>query len=549
MSINNSKRQKFVITKDHRILAKNSFYSFLNTYGSFFFSTITSFLLARLIKDVLWGYLVLALSSIAVINLILSFFPPGLDDSLNYYIPKYLALNKKSELKYFFKSAIYFKLIFLIPYFILNLVIISFFKQLFAISLREYTYLLLILSPLVIILSLEKIFYAIYRGLNKFNIIFILLIVRYSFNITALIFCFFLFSPVNIEIIAYIDLFSFLIPFLLNCIFILKSYFKINVNKEKKQNFKIFIKKSLHYGGPIRLGRFFTVLWGEIQTQSVGIFNSSQSALGLNISKNYTAVSSNMTLTFSSPLTISFTRLSAKENTNQINKLYNMILIYSMVFLTFITGILYYFADFFIFFIYGESYLIYSPIIKLFLFTIIFLGTSTPYNSLMLAMNKVKWVLILRVIAFAIRVPLFLILVIYLDLFLSIFGIIISNIIISIIALIFSVKIGKISLNFKKLLKLLLAFFLSLIITWILEFILIEDLNYLILQQINLLFFRNLNLISIGLFILLFFILILIFKIFTNKDLEYIEAFFDKNTKLHIFIRKGLNLFKKVVRD
>lgn len=49
MSKNIEKTPKSKITRDHRILAKNSLYSFLNSYGSFFFSLITSFLLARLI--------------------------------------------------------------------------------------------------------------------------------------------------------------------------------------------------------------------------------------------------------------------------------------------------------------------------------------------------------------------------------------------------------------------------------------------------------------------------------------------------------------------
>ena len=126
MSIDNNKAQKINVTKTHRILAKNSLYSFLSSYGSFFLSLITSFLLARLITQELWGLLILALSYIAIFNIILSFLPPGLDATLNYYIPQYLALKEYSNLKYFIKKAIYLKLLFIGLLFLISLFLFFF---------------------------------------------------------------------------------------------------------------------------------------------------------------------------------------------------------------------------------------------------------------------------------------------------------------------------------------------------------------------------------------------------------------------------------------
>ncbi len=549
MSIDNNKAQKVKITKTHRILAKNSLYSFLSSYGSFFLSLVTSFLLARLITQELWGMLIIALSYIAIFNIFLSFLPPGLDATLNYYIPQYLALKEYSNLKFFIKKAIYLKLLFTCPLFLISLVLFFFFSQIFTITIKDYTNLLIILSPLIVILSLNNVLASIYRGLNMFNVLFLLLLIRYCFNISALIFSFYFFNPLKIEIVAYIDLLSFLFPFILSCLIVIIKYTKIQHTEKRNEDLKDFISKTLNYGGPIRLGRFFTDIWSEIQTQSIAIFASAEIVTGFNISKNYIGVSSSVALTFSNPLLISFSGLSAKNNYYQINKLYNLVLIYSIFLLTLITGVLFLCTEFFLAFIYGQSYLIYTNILNLMLFTLIFLSIGMPFEALILSIGKTKVMLSYRVIAFIVRVPIFLTFLINFGLLWGIFGIIMSNLIISIIAVVLSIKVGKIELNVIKLILLFLTFFIALGVVWLLEIVILNKVNLLILESLNLLFFSKLNLISISLFILTFLCLIIIFRVFTTKDIEYIEAFFDKSTGLHIFIRKCMNILKKIVRD
>ncbi len=537
------------ITRDHRILVKNSLYSFLNSYGSFFFSLVTSFLLARLISKELWGFLIITLSYIAIFNIISSFFPPGLDATLNYHIPRYLALKEYSDLKYFIKKAIYLKLLFIGPLFLISLFLFFFFSQIFTTTLKDYTNLLIILSPLIVILSLNKVLASIYRGLNMFNVLFLLLLIRYCFNISALIFCFYFFNPLKIEIVAYINLLSFLFPFILSCLIVIIKYTTIQHTEKRNEDFKDFISKTLNYGGPIRLGRFFTEIWSEIQTQSIATFTSVEIVTGFNISKNYIGVSSNAARTFSDPLIITFSGLNAKNNYDQINKLYNLVLIYSIFLLTLITGVLFLCTEFFLVFIYGQSYLIYAKIFNLMLFTLIFLSIGMPFEALILSIGKTKIMLSYRIIAFIIRIPIFLVFLINFGLLWGIFGIIISNLIISIIALVLSIKVGKIKLNVIKLIFLFLTFFIALGAVWLLEILILDKINYLILQKLNLSFFQKLNLLSICTFIFIFLFLLVILKVFTTKDIEYIKAFFDKNTKTHIFIRKCMNLLKKIVRD
>ena len=85
-----------IISKDHRKFAKSAIYSLFNSYGIFIFQIIISFFIARLISQELWGFLLLAMSFINIVLLILSFFPPALNFSLNYYIPRYVALNQNN---------------------------------------------------------------------------------------------------------------------------------------------------------------------------------------------------------------------------------------------------------------------------------------------------------------------------------------------------------------------------------------------------------------------------------------------------------------------
>jgi len=62
MNEKDTKEFKKRLTKEHKILAKNTFYSFLQRATGFFLSIVTSFLIARMITKEIWGYLILALS-------------------------------------------------------------------------------------------------------------------------------------------------------------------------------------------------------------------------------------------------------------------------------------------------------------------------------------------------------------------------------------------------------------------------------------------------------------------------------------------------------
>ena len=151
---NNNETTDPLVKREVLTLARNSLYSFLNSYGTFIFSIITFIFMARLISDVEWGYLILANTYILIILLILSFLPPGLGPSLNYYFPRYLVQNDFSQLKSHIKYVIYIKVVFIIPVFFISIMIFVFFTDIFTITLHNHTNLLLLLSPIIIITGL-----------------------------------------------------------------------------------------------------------------------------------------------------------------------------------------------------------------------------------------------------------------------------------------------------------------------------------------------------------------------------------------------------------
>ena len=546
---NNNKTTDSSVKKEVLTLARNSLYSFLNSYGTFIFAIITFFFMARLISDVEWGFLILANTYILIILLILSFLPPGLGPSLNYYFPRYLAQNEFSQLKSHIKYVIYIKVVFIIPVFLISILVFVFFADLFAITLQNHTNLLLLLSPIIIITGLDSILIFINKGLNLFKIVFILLIVRYIFNIGALTFCIFVLNTVDLEVIALINVLSLLLPFLLNCIVVFIKYKRIKDDNQKQFSIKTHLRNTIKYGTNIKLGQFFSEIWAQIQPLSIGTFTSSNFVTGFTIARNYSVFSSSMTISFVSPLTISFSRLDVQKKHKQIENLYKVFLIYSLFLLLLITGILYFCADIFLVFVYGQSYLDFSLLLKIMLFTIVFLGIGTPYESLMLAIGKSKWVFRYRFLTFLIRLPLFLFFLLNFDLIWALVSIVLSNLIITGIASILSIKIGKIRLDLRKIFLLMVSFFLALTIAIIVDNLILNEFNSLILQSINLSTLKYLNLWTIGLFLLTFFLFLFLTKIFSVKDIEYLEDLLSKETKTQNLLKKGLKILKKVIRN
>ncbi|MFW9867190.1 MAG: lipopolysaccharide biosynthesis protein [Candidatus Thorarchaeota archaeon] len=540
----NKKRSK---TIDYKKFAKNSFFSFLNSYSGFFLSILTSFLIARLISQEVWGFLVITLSYIAFFQLFLNFLPPSLGLSYNYFIPKYQALNQNKTLKNFLINSIIIRISFTLIVYLVSLVVYLLFTHLFIASLNEYYPLFLILSPIIIINGINYILNDVDRAFNKFNVVFILSIVYYMVNIGGLIFILFIIKKVTVYLIALVILISYIIPFVINCFILIRIIFKIKIGEDVGQKLSKTFKKLYLYGFHLSVKTYLDGFYRQYRIISIGLFDTSEAALGFSISNNYNNVTFEAVNSFNRPLTISFSDLYAKKKFDKILKIYNVALRYSVFLILLITGLLYFTSNFFLFLVYGKSYLIYSVILKLMVIAISFNVLSPFFFSFLRTSSKIKYLIPISLVNTFIRLILFTIGVIFFGLYGAILlGIFLANLIVFILLIILNKKILNIQLKLFKLTLQYFSFFISLGLTLILENLFFADLNIYIISNLNLMFFKHINLISISFFVISFLFLNLIFNIFSKKDLDYFAAIFDRDARSHKIIRKITYLLSKL---
>ncbi|MFX0075867.1 MAG: hypothetical protein ACFE96_10525 [Candidatus Hermodarchaeota archaeon] len=345
-----------------------------------------------------------------------------------------------------------------------------------------------------------------------------------------------------------IYVFSALVPFLINILIITRTVYKIKVSGRSSTSLKDDFQDMVKYGGFARTATFFTELWAEIQVQSIGVFRP-ESVLGFKISRDLLSVSVNASSAIANPLTVSFTSFIAKEKKENIAAIYNLIIKYLIFFMEILTGLLFFFTDFFIVLIYGEPRLIYSDIVKIYLFTFIFLIISSPIVSLLLAENKGKSLVLVRFIGFLLQFPLFLVLLIFFNLYTAILGIIISNFLYSVLYLYVTIKIGNIKLNLKKISFQYIIFFLSLGVTLILEYFLLNNLNNMLLLSLNYQIFSSFNPFSLIVFLVIFMFLVIEFRVLTVGDINNLQAFFSKESAMHRITNSVLNFLKKILKE
>ncbi|MFX1303256.1 MAG: hypothetical protein ACFE9X_07850 [Promethearchaeota archaeon] len=546
----NKLNQKKELKNEYRKLAKNSFYNFLNSYTVIFFSLVTSFFTARLISKSLWGLLIISQSYVNIFILILNFFPPSVGPTYHYYLPRFITLNQNNKLKSFIKYSLIIRLFFVLVVFIIAILIYLFFTGIFNINLGNYSYLFFILSPLILILGIDKILLNIFRPLNMFKTVFIMVAIRYLIYTVGLIFLFFFDGVIEVSFIAYISLFANLIPFVINIIilfFVLN--FKIKKTSEIPLKFKEILKNLYAYGYQLSFQSFIDSTFNEFRIQSVGYFESLEMVTGYNISVHYRNISLESVKSLNSPLIISFSSLYAKDQKEQLKKFFKIAFYYFTFLILIITGIVYFFIDFFLRIIYGKSFLKFSIILKLMIITIIFSVQNSLFFSMLRSSPKYKYIIPISLMSALIKMPAFLLGLILYGLIGAIIALFIANVIYFILIAILNFKIFNIKLNIKKSFLQYIIFFISLGFAIILEILYLSQINYMVLEALNLLIFQNLNFFSLMTFLLTFLFLNYIFKIFSKSDVESIERFFEKDTFLHKIIRKMLRFLKKIIRD
>ena len=548
MSVENTPKEKKKVTREQKILAKNSLYSFIHSYGSFIFSIITVSIIARTISQQEWQYLILTLSLIGIFMIFLAFLPPSLGGSMIYYISRYHALNYNTKLRSFTRNALILRILFLIPIFLLCIFIFTIFLEIFKFSLREYYYLFYLLSPLIIINGLNGILGELTRALDMFRINFFLLIIQNIIYVGGLLFLFFYIELNKLIYIGVIYLISAAIPFIINCFIIyLKFKFKFKKTEEEGDTFIECAKKIYKYGSFLSIIDGYSTFSINIKPQMIGIYEVVGMVTGYHVATRYNSVSGASISPLSRPLSVSLTRLYSKEQFDQIQKIYNSFFKYLLLLSLLATGFFFFMADFFLIMIYGESYLIYSLLVKLSLISIIFNIQDSFLGSFLIASNRVKILSIIVLVFGSLQIIFFAI------------GLIFSGIIVSVLFLTFSYVITlisytiilnkfKIKLKIKKPILLFSIFFISLLCALILEAVILKEIYLSILTDLNLLIFQYFNPLSFGVFLLLYLILNILFKVVTISDIEIIESFFIRDSRLFKFLRKILTFSKRFIR-
>ncbi len=339
-------------------------------------------------------------------------------------------------------------------------------------------------------------------------------------------------------------------PFLINCIIIFNKVYSLKATSEKVDTLKQDFQKSLKYGGYIGFGALFSNIWERGKIIGIGNLESIQMITGFNIANHYAIVGKTVISSLSSPLITSFSGLSAQNDFKQIKKIYTIFFKYSLFFLLLITGFLFFIADFFIIFVYGESYLIFSWILKINLFTMIFRPLGAQFTAYIKALNKVKYIPLINTVSISILATLFFLGLATFGIYGAIVGLLIANVIIFILQLIINIKIEKIDLDLLKILLQYLFFFISLFIPLILDSLIFRDFYYTILSALNLLVFNfeYIQFFPLITFLLMFLVLLILTKIFTVRDIEYVETLLNEDKKSHYFIYKILGYLKKIVR-
>ena len=545
------KKPKNKLEKEYKILFKNTIFSYLNSYSSYIFSLATSFIIARTISRDLWGILLLGISIIHIIINLLAFFPPSLSYTLSHYIPRYLIEKEYGKLKSFIRNTFIQRGFSTSIFFIISFVIFILFLNAFEIVLENYVHILLILSPLIIKSGFNQIYHGINQGFNEFRFLFYLQIMRSTIYIGGLIMIVFLVNPISLELITLIYLMSELIPFLVNSINILLIYLRIPSSKDQvKISFKETFKQIFNYGSYVSMGTCIYNTWNNVEFQAIGLVEGPQWVTGYSISINYFAVARFSLSSFSNPLMVSFSRLDQINDHEKLRKLFNLILYYTSFFFLLLAGVFYFATDFFLSFFYTPSYLIYAPMTKLLLIASLFTIFVPQFEALIQGTNKVKIIPFLSLLNIAIKASIFLIGLIYF----GIAGMIIGSLIIKITMLIINIylcyRIFNISVGIKKLILLYTMGLLSIIIVSILEILFLDILNFQILNFFNLVpIFGELDVFSILLFIVIYFGLNYIFKIFTYEDLEKILTLIARSKKKRTLIMRVFKVVKPFPRE
>lgn len=542
MNDSNNNFNNKIPNEEYQILAKNSIYSGLYNFSLVVYSMLYAFFVARLLSIDLWGVLILATALILIITQITRLFPPSIERTLSYYVPKFHVLHQESNLKAFIRASVLLKLIILIPVYFLTIVIFQLFLSSFYVNYD----LILILSPLIIFDGFNLMLNNINLGFNKANLNFILYLLRIILSLAGLLICFFFIEHVTVELIALIVIISYLIPFSINCIINFLRYFKLQTTNEDVLSFKEISVITIKYGTPLLFNYFLDNFLLEYQKVGIGTFSTEENVTGFNAAASYSNILKAILNSLSNSLVASFSRMYTTDSNRNYDFFYNLILKYSLFIVCLMSGFLFLLTDFSLIFIYGSEYLQFSILLKLLVLSTPFTVLVIPFDANVLAKDKTKILTPIKGFAIGVKLVFFFLFLIYFDVVGAIIGIILGEIVVFIFYMILHFKVAKIKISIKKFIIQFSIFFFSLIFTILMEITWMNGFYQDMLLYLNLTILKNLPLFSLLTFVLIFLCWNFLFKIIIKEDMENFESFFKEKGVINTILRRGLKFIKRI---
>lgn len=379
------------MSKFHKKIVEGGAFGILDVYLSFLFSFVYVFIIARILTPQVWGQLILSISFINFAQYLCSFYPPSVEVTLQFYVPKLMHQdNQKVALRKFLFQAYKSRLLTAIVVFIGFIIIISISNLDPSILVIVYT-----LSPLIILGPINSVSAALLIGYQKFKSSFIVSLINSITISTCLVLIFLFHVEQPIFLVSLSHLISTIVPFFA-FIFIILPLLPQKTNTPNIENTESIFKLQTNYG--------LNLLIAGLIVQAATLFmNFMFLTFGMIVYITYLSICSsivNMILKFSgsdrSRYLSVFSELFDRDDPKQYERIFYQMHKLISIMLALIAAIFFFFADVYVLLMYSQIYLgILIPIL-IFLFTalsrvitrnLILIANSTNHTVINLKLN------------------------------------------------------------------------------------------------------------------------------------------------------------------
>ena len=353
------------MSEDQRKIVRSGTFSLFTIYSTFLLSLLNTILMARLLSPENWGILLFALTVISTASFFCTFFPPGVEGTLQYYVPLFKQDKDDNSLRNFIFHAYKTRLCLMIFVFIIFHLIIYFLNLNMLI-----TQSLIIISPMIIIAVLQNLNNSLLLAFQKFKKVFIINFLNPIIYVIGNLIIYLEGLNNPLILIAFIYVFSSSISCFFSIIYIIRVIPRKRTGSTKStssiQNIKY---RDIHtkYGLYLTLSGITSNVIGFITTSLFLVFGVIAYITFLTICYTFIEFAENFSGSAKGSFTSIFSEIKIKKGSHEFKTLIYQINKYLLFSVSLIVGILFFFMEIIIVLIYTEIYLFVILGIQLFL--------------------------------------------------------------------------------------------------------------------------------------------------------------------------------------